>query len=53
MGKTAGKKNGSSISKTDFYATSDGIIIPANKVKLNSLYDRMEIEIKSGKAVRA
>lgn len=37
---------------TDFYVTEDGTVIPANQIKSNSQYDRIEIEIKSGKAVR-
>ena len=28
---------------TDFYVTKDGTVIPANKVKHNSLYDRLEV----------
>ena len=38
--------------KTDFYATTDGTIIPANKVKANSRYDRLEVEDYSGRSVR-
>ncbi|MDD6071895.1 MAG: polymorphic toxin-type HINT domain-containing protein, partial [Clostridiales bacterium] len=45
-------KSGSGSVKTDFYVTKDGTVIPANKVKQNSQYNRIEIEIKSGKAVR-
>lgn len=40
------------ICPTDFYVTEDGTVIPANQIKSNSQYDRIEIEIKSGKAVR-
>lgn len=38
--------------KTDYIATSDGTIIPADKVKANSQYDRLEVEFYSGKSVR-
>ena len=38
--------------KPDFYVSEDGTIIPANKVKVNSQYDRLEVEVYSGKAVR-
>ena len=34
-----------------FYVTTDGTIIPANKVKTNSQYDRLEVETYSGKSV--
>lgn len=43
---------GKSGTKTDFYATADGTIIPANKVKTNSLYDRPEVEVYSGRSMR-
>ena len=39
-------------SKTDFYATTDGTVIPANKVKANSQYDRLEVEVYSGNSMR-
>lgn len=39
--------------KTDFYATEDGTIISAKKVKSNSQYDRLEVEVYSGKSVRS
>jgi len=38
--------------KTDYYVTKDGTIIPANKVKTNSQYDRLEVERYSGKSMR-
>ncbi len=47
-----GGYSGSSSIKTDFYVTKDKTVISANKVKSYSQYDRLEIEIKSGKSVR-
>jgi len=38
--------------KPDFYVASDGTVISADKVKTNSQYDRLEVEMYSGKSVR-
>ena len=45
-------EGGSNLEKTDFYVTQDGTVISSNKVKPNSQYDRLEVEVYSGKSVR-
>ena len=45
-------ESGRATTNTDFYVTRDGTVIPANKIKTNSLYDRLEVEVYSGKSVR-
>ena len=45
---TSGGEN----AKPDFYVASDGTVISAGRVKTNSQYDRLEVEMYSGKSVR-
>ena len=47
------KRNTKNTSKTDFFVTNDSTGIPSKNVKTNSQYDRLEVEIKSGKSVRS
>ena len=47
------KRNTKNNTKPDFYVTNDGTIIPSKNVKTNSQYDRLEVEVKSGKSVRS
>ena len=48
----SGTASNNKIANPDYFVAEDGTVIPFNKVKQNSQYDRLEIEIKSGKAVR-
>lgn len=50
--QVSGGEGGSNLEKTDFYVTQDGTVISSNKVKPNIQYDRLEVEVYSGKSVR-
>ena len=47
-----GNKGSNTTVRPDFYVTKDGTIIPNDKVKTNSQYDRLEVEIYSGRSIR-